>query len=277
MGALLEHVIRVNDASRLAAWYNKVMGMTVEDLGGGNWAAFYPGPGVKLIFKELGGKGAAYKSSSDSVYWKIGVTLPDVALARERILKSGTVGVSAPSQFKDIGFMCHLTDPNGFTIELLQHKFEKNFVKKVADDSLALGQSAVIGQITTRSSNIQEALKVYQDTLGMKLLSIQDVSAYGFVLYFLGFTTETPPVPEGEDLNSVAVREWLWERPYTTLEIQVKPGQPTQPMVGEGEGVSHLTFQVDNVDEKREGLATLGLRSSGDFIMDKDGVNIRLV
>ena len=29
----------------------------------------------------------------------------------------------------------------------------------------------------------------------MSLLSIQDISVYGFSLYFLAFTSETPPVP----------------------------------------------------------------------------------
>ena len=42
-----------------------------------------------------------------------------------------------------------------FTIELLQHKFEQNFQKIDVDDSFALGQPAVIGQITTRSTNIE--------------------------------------------------------------------------------------------------------------------------
>ena len=51
----------------------------------------------------------------------------------------------------------------------------------------------------------------------MKLLSIQQVEAYGFTLYFLAFTDETPP---NEDLNSIEIREWLWQRPYTTIEHQ---------------------------------------------------------
>ena len=59
----------------------------------------------------------------------------------------------------------------------------------------------------------------------MKLLSIQQVEAYGFTLYFLAFTDETPP---NEDLNSIEIREWLWQRPYTTLELQYVPGKKLQ-------------------------------------------------
>ena len=59
----------------------------------------------------------------------------------------------------------------------------------------------------------------------MKLLSIQKVEAYGFTLYFLAFTDETPP---NEDLNSIEIREWLWQRPYTTIELQHIPGAKLQ-------------------------------------------------
>ena len=62
-------------------------------------------------------------------------------------------------------------------------------------------------------------MQLYRDLLGMKLLSIQDIAPYGFCLYFLGFTDDIPP---SDDLHDVSIREWLWQRPYTTLEIQYK-------------------------------------------------------
>ena len=90
---------------------------------------------------------------------------------------------------------------------------------------MVLGQTCLIGQITLRCSNIEKSLEFYQEILGMKLLSIQQVEAYGFTLYFLAFTDETPP---NEDLNSIEIREWLWQRPYTTLELQHVPGTKLQ-------------------------------------------------
>ena len=71
------------------------------------------------------------------------------------------------AQFQDVGYLCHLRDPNGFSIELLQHTFEKNFSAVTPDDSLALGQPAVIGQITTRSTDIE----VITDTQSIYRLS----------------------------------------------------------------------------------------------------------
>ena len=34
---------------------------------------------------------------------------------------------------RDIGFLCHLRDPVGYSIELLQHQFGANFSRLYAD------------------------------------------------------------------------------------------------------------------------------------------------
>ena len=105
----------------------------------------------------------------------------------------------------------------------------------------------------------------------MKLLSIQDISAFGFSLYFLAFTSETPPVPS--ELESVGNREWLWQRPYTTLEIQHRPGAtPCIPMDQQGQGVSHIMMEVglevyNNLTEE--------LRGDGRY-QDHDGVQLEI-
>ena len=71
--------------------------------------------------------------------------------------------------------------------------------------------------VLCRVSDVHTRLAFYRDKLGMPLLSVQPVVKHGFALYFLAFTTDRQP---NEDLESVKNREWLWQRPYTTLELQ---------------------------------------------------------
>ena len=91
MGKISEHVFRVMNARTLANWYNTVMGMEIlADTDSSSWTAFYPGEGVKLVFQEVVEE-PKYRSNRDSCYWKIGVTVSDVDLAREKIMAAGTM------------------------------------------------------------------------------------------------------------------------------------------------------------------------------------------
>ena len=152
-------------------------------------------------------------------YWKIGITLPQVDLAYQQLLTAG-VAVTPPTQFQEIGYLCHLQDPDGHTIELLQHHFAANHQPQPADPQYTLQSRPTLGQITLRVKDIEATLNFYRDQLGMKLLSRQVVDVpYRFTLYFLAYTDESPP---HEDIDAVENREWLWQRPYTTLELQYK-------------------------------------------------------
>lgn len=191
-------------------------------------------------------KSYMHQPSSD-VYWKIGLSMIDVDTARSLLARQG-VDVTPPKQFRDIGYMCHLKDPFGYSIELLQHDFQSNFsserTKSSLQPNLALGQQTHLGQITLRVSNIEKSLKFYQSTLGMKLLSRQNIPDM-FDLYFLACTDEKSP---SNDLNAVGIREWLWRRPYTTLELQYWPQEDrkyTSADLVRESGFSALAFTVD--------------------------------
>ena len=158
-------------------------------------------------------------------YWKIGITLPDVDIAHAQLtrrLPSWGVTVSEPHQFRDIGYMCHLADPEGFEIELLQHRFAGEARSgtprsKDGDPALPLGGGARIGQLTLRTDDIEADLAHFRDRLGMKPLAHKALPDLGFDLHFLAFTDEAPP--DG-DPGSARTLQWLWRRPYTTLELQ---------------------------------------------------------
>jgi catechol 2,3-dioxygenase-like lactoylglutathione lyase family enzyme len=163
-------------------------------------------------------------SGPSNVYWKMGITLYDVDYAR-KILQSKQVNITDASQFEDIGYICHLKDPNGFCIELLQHDFEKTFKANIIKngkqpliDNFPLGYPSCIGQITLHASDMDKTQKFYRDLLDMKLLSVQEVLQFDFTLYFFAWTNENPPKSDIKD--ATVNREWLWKRPYTTIEIR---------------------------------------------------------
>ncbi|MGV6804385.1 MAG: VOC family protein [Ruegeria sp.] len=204
--------LRVADPSRLAEFYRVSLGMTVCAEGDA-WRVGYPGPSADLLLIPGGG---GYVHERGQRYWKIGITLPDVDRVADHLRDSG-ISVSRPAQFQDIGYMCHLSDPEGFVIELLQHDFEGK--RPGTDVTMEMFDRAAVGQITLRTGDILVE-NAFCRSLGLRLLSMQDVASHGFDLHFYAFTSEVPP---DTDLWAVANREWLWKRPYTTLEYQHIP------------------------------------------------------
>jgi catechol 2,3-dioxygenase-like lactoylglutathione lyase family enzyme len=214
-------ILSVRSPKNLARFYRAHLGMR----------AWSEGDAIVLGYDGLDAALELRRAASDKTYaharsdryWKIGITLPDVDLAHAQLCDAG-ISVSDPNQFGDIGYMCHLCDPEGFVIELLQHRFQGNQNKAVGDPKQPLGGGARIGQITLRTNDLDQALAFYRDRLGMRLLSIQPVKKFGFTLYFLALTDERAPQAE---LTTISNREWLWQRPYTTLELQHFEGKET--------------------------------------------------
>jgi len=271
MGKLDRLVFRVKDAYALATWYRDVLGMQV-DQSTSEVTACYPGGGITLVFRDVEEGEPEYVADSKSVYWKIGICLKDVDLARDRIMDAG-VKVSPARQFMDIGYLAFVSDPRGFSIELLQTTFHKRKERLIPEEGLKLGQKPIIGQVTTRCADIQATLAVYEASLGMKLLSVQDVPQYGFCLYFLAATDEEPPGP----VHSVEIREWLWNRSYTTLEFRHEPGATLTPLDSKGEGVQHL--ELKGAAEKAwDKLGNLGIKTEEkeNVFTDCDGFRVHL-
>lgn len=212
--------LRVADPDAQAGFYADLLGMTAQR-DGDTLRLGYDGPDADLVLHPGGG---GYTPDRGQRYWKIGITLPNVDLAADHLRARG-VAVSEPRQFGDIGYMCHLSDAEGFSIELLQHDFEANRPSDAGDVAAPFVQAA-IGQITLRSGDIA-AETTFWTGQGMRLLSMQDVMTYGFDLHFLAFTDETPPKA---DLWAVENREWLWKRSYTTLEYQHIEGARFAPV-----------------------------------------------
>ncbi len=234
-------VLQVTSPERLAEFYVQHLGMRLS----GKEDELRLGYDLTDAYLALrpSRSPAAYKHHPNDHYWKIGITLPNIDVAYAQLKVKG-INVTEPRQFRDIGYLCHITDPEGFQVELLQHTFEGQPRTSDGDEKLPLGGGARIGQITLRTTDLETELDHYQTQMGMTLLSIQSVPDYDFDLYFLAFTNETPP---HADLTSVQNREWLWQRPYTLLELQhrLKPGAIITPAAAKKTGYEGLRFKGD--------------------------------
>lgn len=232
--ALVDVRLEVGALARSVAFYRDRLGMRpiARSAGDGRerctlaFADAAPEGATTITLEHAPARAPAPLVTSDAdAYWKVGVTVSQLDRARARLLAAG-VTVSAPAQFEDIGYLCHLRDPDGYAIELLQRSFEPPRSPRPPardDDGSPLGEPGALGQITLRARDIAASRAFYERRLGMRLLSIQPVPARGFTLYFFAYTDERPPDPE---LRAVGNREWLWRRPYTTLELLHRHAEP---------------------------------------------------
>jgi len=214
--------LRCRDPEAQRRFYRDVLGM--QDTGDGTVG--YGGAEARLAFPQAE---AAYRPGKTDLYWKIALAVPDLDLAREQLLAKG-VDVGPARQFLDVGYLAHFTDPEGFTIELIQHWFDGNQPLDPVNSS-RLGGGACLNLLTLRATEITE-IQALCDSLGMAPLSIQPIDDYGFTLYFFAFTEDRPP---NGDLRAVDNREWLYQRPYTVLEIQHLHDADTIAPTPEGE------------------------------------------
>ena len=102
----------------------------------------------------------------------------------------------------------------GFQIELLDHHFLGDRPTISFSQDL-FGGGAHLNLLTLRTHDIAP-VEAEMKRVGMTPLAIMPVPALGFVLYFYAFTEDRPP---NDDLYAVGNRPWLYQRPYTVLEV----------------------------------------------------------
>ncbi|AUI85959.1 bleomycin resistance protein [Vibrio azureus] len=198
--------IKANLAKDHENFYKNILGMTPTEHG---WR--FDNPGASLSFTDIG---QTYQPKAQDLFWKIGITVVNLDLACQWLQQQGYF-VTQPAQFRDIGYLAHLSDPNGMTIELLQTTFSGSTPPTELSHPIASG--ATVAHISVRCHDKQQMLSWCQQQ-GLKLKSIQPVTDYGFTLYFFSWIDESLP---NADLTAVENREWLWQRPYTLLEFQL--------------------------------------------------------
>ncbi len=200
-------VLRCLNPAEQVNFYTNVLGMTSF----GDNVVGYGGAESQLKFTPAQ---TPYAPAPNDLYWKIALAVPDIELAYRQLSAKG-VKIDYPTQFQDIGYLAHIRDPEGFTIELIEHTFKDQRSVRQPDQT-RLGGGAHLNLLTLRTNDAGE-MRRSCEALGMKQLAIMPVESYGFILYFYAFTNDNPP-----DSNPYAIenRTWVYQRPYTVFEIQ---------------------------------------------------------
>lgn len=199
--------LRCSDPEAQTQFYCNVLGMRKRT----NGTIGYADEEAGLLFEaaEL-----PYRPSPQDLYWKIALAVPDIDLAYRQLTQKG-IAVQAPRQVGDVAHLAHLQDPEGFTIELLDHWFEGDRPTEVSETQ-RLGGGPCLNLLTLRAADIGPVDRSVK-ALGMAPLSVVPVPRGGFTLYFYAFTDDEPP---NADLLAVENRTWVYQRPYTVLEVQ---------------------------------------------------------
>jgi catechol 2,3-dioxygenase-like lactoylglutathione lyase family enzyme len=185
----------------------------------------------------------------------------------------GEVGVRAriQGQFEDVGYVAHMQDCNGTTLELLQTSFAEDFVPHPLPANV-LKADALLGQVKFNVADAESNLRFYRDILGMKLLSRQPVR-FGFTLYFLAYPEEAQPC---EDISAVETRKWLWRQRYTQVELQHFHDGRAIPVPLDGAcGYDSIVFTAHtetDIDALRDRAESAGVSTE----VDDDGKSIKL-
>ena len=256
------HFLYTSNLKETITFYRDILGMNFEQKEHEtetHYCFWYNKKEAELVF--IYQPDFARKTLENQGYWKIALSVEDVIIARETLLKKGIL-VGTAFQVPDVAFLCHFKDNNGYEIELIQHKFEQNHIPIQPKKEYALGSKTRFLLITYRVKNIEKSLNFYQN-LGMRLLSKQEVTSRNFTIYFLAFSSEELPNKNTEALEN---REWLWQRNYTVLELQ------------------HIWGTEKSVDFKfntstESGFYGMGILNSEQktTIQDPDGYNIILL
>ncbi|GHB44553.1 hypothetical protein GCM10007094_37360 [Pseudovibrio japonicus] len=199
--------LRVRDVAAQKQFYCDVLGMSDQ----GDGRIGYSAEETALQFIEADGP---YTPQASDLYWKIAISVPNIELACAQLQARG-IAVAGPQQFRDVGYLAKFTDPEGFTIELIDHWFAGDRPAQEFDKRL-FGGGPHLSLVTLRTSDIA-AIEPDLFDWGMTALCVQPVESFGFTLYFYAFTNERPPNP---DLTAVENRTWTYQRTYSVLEIQ---------------------------------------------------------
>ncbi|WP_028110034.1 VOC family protein [Ferrimonas futtsuensis] len=272
---IAEHRLRVSNLKRSMTFYHNLLGMelvSLESDGGGQCVTLSYGPeqASLVLLEDKVPLAVAIQPNPAEGYWKFSLAVDSVPGAVRALRRMG-VATGDPFEVPQVATLCHFTDPDGYCIELVQRTLGAGDQLQGEPGFERFAPSMLLSTVRIKEPGL--SLAFYQQAMGMRLLSRQPVPERNMTLYFLGYDDAALPEPE---LEAVANREWLWQRPYTLLELQHIQGTESLPGFryhnGPERGFVGLGVTGLAPKELKSELAQWGVRwESGDRWTDPDG------
>lgn len=237
---LTTHRLLTNKPNETLAFYQHLFGMTLgateHDSDGTHYSlAFDASTQASLVFTHQPSQHftVAPQPNPSEGYWKFSIAVDDVAATRALLLKQGVRTVGACFEVPNLARLCHLQDPNGYCIELIE---------KTLGAPSTQPTTPTLNLSTLRVKKAKLSIEFYEG-LGMRLIDTFRSDKRQMSLYFL-ISERDMPVLDAHPAPTLA--EKMWQFPYTILELQQLDGTAARAdfryRVGEDTGFLGLGF-----------------------------------
>jgi lactoylglutathione lyase len=199
----------------------------------------------------------------------IAVAVPDVYAICDELDKAGVAFRKKPDEGRMKGLAFAL-DPDGYWIEI---------IRRSAPELPGLGARPSFAQTMIRVTDPAEALRYFQENLGMTLL---DDRHFGpdrgdFSLYFLGSIPDKTELPA---LGEADARTWMTGRNLCVVELTHNHGTEKDAAhkyhngYDAPRGFCHVGFTCDDAPAV---AAALGAAGAEEVLLPRDGYKIQIL
>lgn len=157
----------------------------------------------------------ATQPSKTEGYWKISIAVSQLEEVREILIRN-EVTIGQCFEVPNLAYLCHLTDPDGYCIELIQQTLKVNTPKIDGINHHMLDFNPTFNLCTLRVKNIQKSLPFY-NSLGFELIYTYQSKERAMSLYFLIAKNDEK---FKQACSLTGVEQAMWQHSSTILELQ---------------------------------------------------------
>ena len=284
--SISNHRLLIKDPKRSLKFYKETLGMTLTDRYKNHHTEHYflsfgnsLEAALELVVWPEQSFSVAPQPSKSEGYWKFTVAVTNLDETRDRLIAKG-VQVGDCFEVPGLAYLCHLNDPDGYDIELIQRTLLENTPEFAQKEDHPLGSVPSLNLSTLRVKDIHKSLPFYE-TLGMDLVYTYRSETWAMTLYFLIFKQD----PKYSELKKGhGIEEQLWQHNTTILELQQHDGTHKRPdfSYGVGPQTGFLGLDIRGVradiqanDQQSKPFRVGDTLIEGFELTDPDGYTIR--